>query len=90
MTSDLLIKNCLIVTMDRERRIIENGHIVIDEGAIQSVSEGQPSSISTDREIDGTGKIAIPGLISTHTHMYGMLSHGIPVSDSPQSFRGFL
>lgn len=90
MTSDLLIKNCLIVTMDRDRRIIENGHMVIDEGRIRSVSEGQPSNVSSDREIDGTGKIAIPGLISTHTHMYGMLSHGIPISDSPQSFRGFL
>jgi cytosine/adenosine deaminase-related metal-dependent hydrolase len=76
--------------MDPDRRIIESGHIVIDEGTIQSVGEGQPSSISTDREIDGTDKIAIPGLISTHTHMYGMLSHGIPISDSPQSFRGFL
>jgi cytosine/adenosine deaminase-related metal-dependent hydrolase len=90
LTSDLLIKNCLIVTMDRDGRIIENGHIVIDEGRILSVSEGQPSSVSTDREIDGTGKIAIPGLISTHTHMYGILSHGIPISDSPQSFRDFL
>ncbi len=90
MTADLLIKNCLIVTVDRDRRVIENGHIVIDEGRIHSVGEGPPNHISADREIDGTGKIAIPGLISTHTHMYGILSHGIPISDSPQSFRGFL
>jgi len=90
LTSDLLIKNCLIVTMDRERRILENGYVVVDEGTIQTVGKGQPESISADREIDGTGKIAIPGLISTHTHMYGILSHGIPISDSPQSFRDFL
>ena len=70
--------------------MFENGHIVIDKGRIHSVSEGPPNGISADREIDGTGKIAIPGLISTHTHMYGILSHGIPISDSPKSFRGFL
>lgn len=90
MTSDLLIKNCLIVTMDRERRILERGYVVVDEGAIQKVGEGEPRNVSAKEVIDASHRIAIPGLISTHTHMYGILSHGIPISDSPSSFRAFL
>jgi cytosine/adenosine deaminase-related metal-dependent hydrolase len=80
----------MIVTMDPERRVIQSGHIAIGGGTIQQVGEGKPKNTSANRVIDASGKIAIPGLISSHSHMYGILSRGIPISDPPSSFRGFL
>lgn len=80
----------MIVTMDQERRVIQSGHIAIGGGTIQQVGEGKPKNTSANRVIDASGKIAIPGLISSHSHMYGILSRGIPISDPPSSFRGFL
>ena len=90
MTADLLVKNCLIVTMDARRRIIQTGYIAAKDGIIVAVGEGNPSDITADQEIDASGRIAVPGLISTHTHMYGLLSHGIPITNAPRSFRNFL
>ena len=43
-----------------------------------------------DEHIDGTGKIMLPGFVNTHTHMYGVLAHGIPLSDPPEDFWAFL
>jgi len=76
--------------MDRGRRILENGYIVVGNGRIQQVGEGEPRKVTAKRVIDARGKIVIPGLISSHSHMYGILSRGIPVSRAPSSFRGFL
>jgi len=90
LAPDLLVKNCMIVTMDPERKVIQGGYIVVDRGIIQQVGEGKPKNASANRVIDASGKIAIPGLISSHSHMYGILSRGIPISDPPSSFRGFL
>jgi len=90
LACDLLVKNCMIVTMDPERRVIQSGYIAMSRGTIQQVGEGKPKNTSANRVIDAAGKIAIPGLISSHSHMYGILSRGIPISDPPSSFRGFL
>lgn len=90
MTYDLLVKNCMIVTMDPQRKVIQGGYIVVDGGTIQQVGKGNPKNTSANRVIDASGKIAIPGLVSSHSHMYGILSRGIPVSGAPSSFRGFL
>lgn len=76
--------------MDRRRSVIPRGYIIVDHGMFKQVGEGRPGAVARGREIDGSGKIAIPGLVSTHTHMYGILSHGMPVWSSSASFREFL
>lgn len=43
--------------------------IYIDGGEIVSVSE-EPEGFVADRVIDGTGKLASPGFVNTHTHGY--------------------
>ena len=39
---------------------------------------------------DGPGKILAPGLVNTHTHLYGILAHGIPLAQAPSGFWPFL
>jgi cytosine/adenosine deaminase-related metal-dependent hydrolase len=89
LTETVLLKNAFIVTMDEQRRIIERGYVKIDDGKIESVNRGY-SRGSADTVIDARGKIAIPGLICTHNHMYGILTHGMPVRKPPSSFYQFL
>jgi putative selenium metabolism protein SsnA len=81
---DLLIKNGLIVTMDKDHRIIADGSIVVDDGRIVSVKRGKPRTRSKPEEvIEARGKIVMPGLICSHTHLYGMLLRGAPLKIEP-------
>ena len=90
MAETLLVKNAFIVTMDHQRRVIEKGYVAIDGGTIQRVGEGNPVDINADNVIDATGQVVIPGLVCAHNHMYGILSHGMPLNAPPTSFYGFL
>lgn len=81
---DLLIKNGLIVTMDKDRRIIADGSIAVEDGRIVSVKRGKAKTISKPEEvIDARGKIVMPGLICSHTHLYGMFLRGAPLKIEP-------
>lgn len=62
----VLIKDVSIVTQDGSRRI-KRGDILIEDGTISEVAEAIDEK--GDEVIDGKGKIAIPGLVNTHTHM---------------------
>jgi cytosine/adenosine deaminase-related metal-dependent hydrolase len=89
-TERVLVKNAFIVTMDEQRRVFEKGYIVVNGETIEKLGKGSPKHIKADRVIDATGQVAIPGLVCTHTHMYGVLSHGMPLNNPPTTFYGFL
>lgn len=73
----ILIRNTTIVTMDDEKRIINEGEILVEEGRITRVGKaGQVLGAAEARVIDGTGKIALPGLINAHTHAAMTLFRG--------------
>ncbi|MGC8816406.1 MAG: amidohydrolase family protein [Candidatus Hadarchaeum sp.] len=80
---ELLIKNGLIVTMDKDRRIIADGSVAIDEGRIVSVKKGFAGKSKSEEVIDAKGKIVMPGLICSHTHLYGMLLRAAPLKIEP-------
>ncbi len=65
---DTLISNVTVVTMNNKMDVLFGAFIGIKDGKIVSISktapEGQPATI-----IDGTGMVAIPGLINCHTHL---------------------
>lgn len=82
---DLLIKNGLVVTMDKERRIIAEGSVAVEEGRIVSVKRGWAGRSKPEEVIDARGKIVMPGLICSHTHLYGMLLRGAPLKIEPPS-----
>jgi len=76
----ILIKNGLLVTMDRERRIIEDGGILVEGQKISKIGKmSEFSGVRADEEIDAKGCIVMPGLICSHTHLYGMLLRGAPL-----------
>ena len=65
---DTLISNVTVVTMNERMEVLFGAYIGIENGKISSMSktapEGTPATI-----IDGTGMVAIPGLINCHTHL---------------------
>ena len=66
----MLIKNVHIVTMDENENEFRNGCIAIEADRIVYIGEliGLPTSYNHGQIIDGKGKLALPGLINTHTH----------------------
>jgi len=72
---DVLIKNGIIVTMDKGRRILKNFSIGIDGGRITEIS--QEIKGEADFVIDANKKIVLPGLINAHTHLPMTLIRGV-------------
>ena len=77
--ADLLITSGTIVTMDAERRVIEDGTIAVRGGVIVAIGPTAEivSKYSAARSINAAGRIVMPGLINTHTHAPMTLFRGI-------------
>ncbi|RLG82111.1 MAG: amidohydrolase [Thermoprotei archaeon] len=70
----LVIKNGLIVTMDKERRVYDTGYIVVDQDRIVDVGKDDPGrKYSAEEVIDAGHGVVMPGFICVHTHLYGAL-----------------
>ena len=76
--STLLVKNAsILVTMDDERREIENGALFIRDNAIEQVGTTTDLPDTADEILDLKGHIVLPGLVNTHHHMYQTLTRVI-------------
>ncbi|MBQ2928068.1 MAG: amidohydrolase family protein [Oscillospiraceae bacterium] len=65
---DTLISNVTVVTMNPKMDVLFGAYIGIENGKIVSIEKSAPKD--TPRTIiDGTGMVAIPGLINCHTHL---------------------
>ncbi len=76
---DLLIIGGTVVTVDRERRILDPGAIAIDGGRIVAVGsvERLTTAYAPRRQLDATGKAIFPGLVNTHTHLFQTFLKGL-------------
>jgi len=75
---DLLITGGTIITMDPAHRIIENGAIAVQNGEIVRVgTAAELRGTRAKQTINAAGKVIIPGLINTHTHVPMSLFRGI-------------
>ena len=65
---DTLISNVTVVTMNPKMDVLFGAYIAIEEGKILSLARTPPKE-QPKTIIDGTGMVAIPGLINCHTHL---------------------
>ena len=67
---DILILGGLIVTMDQDETIHQEGAVAINDGKIVDLGEIERirSTYRGNTEIDATGCVVMPGLINVHTH----------------------
>ena len=67
---DLLIKNAIVLTMDKDRTVFEQGLVAVKGKQIIAVTDGKDvESYQAKTTIDAEGDIVMPGLINTHTHV---------------------
>ena len=78
---DLLITGGTVVTMDADRRIIENGFVIVKGDTIVAIGEGLPhmsnGPIFTKQTIEAKGALVLPGFINGHTHAAMTLLRGL-------------
>ena len=65
---DTLISNVTVVTMNARMDVLFGAYIGIADGKIVSISKTAPKE-QPKTIIDGTGMVAMPGLINCHTHL---------------------
>ena len=78
-----IIKNAMIVVPDKKKRLIRDGFIMIDGNIIKeidSMDKLTPEKLEGAEIIDARGKIAIPGFVSTHSHLYSAVVRSLPHS----------
>src|SRR5258705_3252807 len=75
--SNLIITNALIIPMTDERRSF-NGYVGTKDGVITEIGTGaRPKNTETERIIDASGCVLMPGLINAHTHLYQVLLRAV-------------
>jgi 8-oxoguanine deaminase len=83
--STLLLRNAeTLITMDRQRREIRGGAVLIRDKVIEAVGPTMELPSVADEVIDLRAKIVLPGLVNTHHHLYQTLTRCLPeAQDAP-------
>ena len=78
-SADLVVSGGTIVTMDGQRRVIEDGAIAVNRDAIVGIGPRAEieAKYAARQEIDARGKLVLPGLIDGHTHVPMTLLRGL-------------
>ncbi len=72
-----LVAGCAAVaTMDDAGTELRNASILVEDGVVAWVGAGEPPAPLREgaQVVDGTGCVAIPGLVNTHHHLYQVLT----------------
>ena len=79
MQLDTLIVNGILVTVNPDFEIIENGWVGIKDGQMVRVQPHRPGLLlpSALETVDAKGGIVMPGLVNTHTHLPMTLFRGL-------------
>ncbi|KAH9904861.1 hypothetical protein F4778DRAFT_48686 [Xylariomycetidae sp. FL2044] len=73
-----LFKDVTIITVDKSRRVILKGYLLITGSRIAHISSQPPASLPENtRMLSLPGRIIIPGLINTHAHLAQSLLRGL-------------
>ncbi len=76
---DLIIKNGIIVTLDKQNTITKNGAIAINKDKIVEIdsTEKITNKYQAKTTIDANDKIVMPGFVNSHTHLAMTVFRGI-------------
>jgi len=79
----ILIEHATIITVDRERRVLGDGSVLVDGrdiiqvGPAREVRPPRPPA----RVIDGRSRVVLPGFVDTHVHLSEHLNRGLLLDD---------
>ena len=73
---DILFENAKVITMDDENPYLENAYVGVKGRKIEYIGTEKPEN-GAKRCINASGKVLLPGLINTHTHVPMTLFRGL-------------
>ncbi len=82
MNSLLVHHAQLLVTMDEQRREIEDGAVYARGGIIEQVGPSRDLPAEADIVIDAGDRVVLPGLINTHHHLFQSLTRAVPAAQN--------
>lgn len=78
MTGAILIEGCAIATVDPAGTEHDEGWVLADAGVITALGGGAPPPLPEGgRRIDARGRLATPGLVNCHHHLYQWATRGL-------------
>jgi len=90
----MIIRNARVITFDRSNRVFDNAAVELrDDGSIGSIGAEQevPERRPGHEIIDAHGRLLMPALINSHTHLYSTLARGIKLrGGAPRNFAEIL
>ncbi|MEI6309064.1 MAG: amidohydrolase [bacterium] len=76
--SRILLRQIALLPMTRIEDTLPCGDLLIEDGLIRAMGPSQPLEHEDGLEVyDGRGKVALPGLVNTHTHLGMVFLRGI-------------
>jgi putative selenium metabolism protein SsnA len=92
-SAHLLIGNGRLITHDERQPFFENGCVAIRDGLIVAVGPNVDlrAAFPGAKFLDAHGRVIMPGLINTHTHLYSAFARGMALKDdAPGNFAQIL
>ncbi len=85
--SKILIKNPLVVaTQNQNKDELRNTNILIEGNLIKSMNYQPKKGETFDKIVDATGKLAMPGMVNCHHHLYQTLTRNVPKMQDQELF----
>lgn len=84
----MIIGNGRVITNNTENPFIENGGVLVKDSVIEEVGEFQDlkKKYPEEKVVDVKGRLIMPGMINTHSHIYSAYARGMAVSKSTDNF----
>ncbi len=73
----VLIEGAAVVTVNDRDEVLDPGWVLVEDGAIVSVTAAPPDGPPPTRRIQATGKVVMPGIVNAHTHLFQVLIRGV-------------
>ncbi len=88
----LLFTNATLVTQDAQRRVIENGALLVQGERIADLGPGEELAARhpAAETVDATGQAILPGLINVHTHTVLTVLRGTVEDMSGDAIYGYM
>jgi len=86
-TPQMLIGHARVATLGEEPQLLEDGAVLIQDGAIAAVGASAELSAAYPAAAwwDAAGQLLMPAALCAHTHFYGAFARGMAVAGEPAS-----
>ncbi len=90
MTGTIILPDWLITTATEPPKAGWGVRVLDDHIAAVAPHAELRAQYPGDTVWDAAGQVLAPGFVNAHTHLYGVLAHGIPLDRAPDGFWAFL